>query len=376
MRLGKRMRVALVVLVPVVAFLGYELGLFLYGNYHYRAAEQALDRRDFDDASAHLEKCLDVSPRELPTRLLAAQAARRRHDYEEARRQLYAFKQNKGPAQALESEYRLMRAQQGDLDEARLLLSFCEDHPDDPDTPMALEAAIEGSLAALTDAFSASLTFAGGPAEEYVVKVQRGADLWLRLRPGKADQVQGLVWRARAHAYTNDQLKAKEDARRALELDPDHFEARMELAFFLTQDAPAEAAEQLERLRERHPDNVQVRFALAHLRRSLGQLDQARQLLDELLAAQPKHLLALVERGRVALDAEQFDKAEQLFRRAFAQAPDDPAVNLALSDCLQKIPGRSTDAKEYHERFLKLEAEQQQRRRGQAIQAGRPAPGG
>src|SRR5689334_23289329 len=94
-------RIALVLLVPVGAFLAYELGVFLWGRHHYRAAEEALDRRDFEAASAHLEKCLDVSPKDTDSRLLAAQAARRQGKFDEARHHLHLFKQAGGSANAL-----------------------------------------------------------------------------------------------------------------------------------------------------------------------------------------------------------------------------------------------------------------------------------
>src|SRR3954453_20890601 len=118
MHLSKRTWVALILLLPVAAFLTYQLGVYLYGRHHYRAAEEALDRRDFADASAHLERCLSVAPGDLPTRLLAAQAARRRHEWDEARLNVREFKQSGGPPEAEELDYHLMQAQQGDTNEA------------------------------------------------------------------------------------------------------------------------------------------------------------------------------------------------------------------------------------------------------------------
>ncbi len=363
MRLVTRTRVVLVVALPLTVLLAYALGTFLWRRHHYRAAEEALDRRDFAGAAAHLEQCLAVSPHDLPARQLAARAARRRHDYDEARHHLSLFTRENGPAEAVELELRLMQAQQGDRTEAAHWLSFCEDHPEDPGTPLRLEAAIEGSLVGLSQAFAASLTYGGGRWEEYATRVRRGADLWLRLRTGRADQVEGLVWRAQVEVFTNDLPEAKADVRKALELDPEHFGARLQMAFLLEQEAPAEAAVHLEKLRQRQPDNQRVCFELAEVQRGLGHLDEARDLLDELLAANPDHLGALLARGRVALEAEppQLEQAERWFRRARARAPDDPDVNLALADCLRMTPGRAAEAADYRERFLRLKAERAQR---------------
>jgi Tfp pilus assembly protein PilF len=367
MRLSKRMRIALVVLVPVLAFLAYELGVvYGYGNYHYRAAGQALDQRDFLGASAHLEKCFDVAPDNLSARLLAAQAARRRGDFEEANRQLHFIQRNKGPAEAVEAERRLMLAEQGDLREAQLLLAYCLEHPDAPETPLALESAIQGSLLALAEAFTESMTFGGGFAESFVLKVEKGADLWLQLRPGRADQVEGLLWHARACAMANDQLKAKEDVRKALELDPDHYDARFHMAMYLMQEAPTEAVEHFRRLAERHPEDRRVRFGLGSVLHSIGQLAEARQVLDGLLVANPRDVQVLIERGRVALDERQPIEAERFLRRALTESPNVPEVNLALCTCL-KLQGRGEEAEDYQKRFLELETEQRQRRQQELI---------
>src|SRR5207253_59476 len=104
---------------------------------------------------------------------------------------------------------------------------------------------------------------------------------------------------------------------------------------------PYQAVEHLKALRQRHPDNIQVLFGLASGLRSLGKYEEARKLLDEILAAQPNEVSALLERGLVALDARQFDEAERWLRRALAQKPDEPDINYSLSECLRKA-GKDT----------------------------------
>jgi tetratricopeptide (TPR) repeat protein len=237
------------------------------------------------------------------------------------------------------------------------LLSHCLDHPDDADTPPALEAGIEGSLKALVPAYTELKTFPGGSAAAQVKKLQQAADLWLRLRPGRADQADGMVWRARAHAYANEPLAARDDARKALELDSDHFQARLNLALFLAPDAPAEAATHFQKLRRHHPHDKRVLFGLASVRRDLGQLDEAQEVLDELLALDPDDFTALLERGLVALDAhpDRPEEAERWLRRAYDLDPNSAEVNLALSTCLTRA-GRATEARAYQERFQQLDA--------------------
>src|SRR5207249_1211141 len=158
------------------------------------------------------------------------------------------------------------------------------------ETPLILEALLVGTLDALEPFFSAGMVLdseKGGPLLE---RARRAVDLWLRVCPGRADQVQGLVWRGRIHAFASAQPQAVADFRKALELDPDHFDARLHLAQAVAQKAPAEAARHFQILRERDPTNNQVRFSLATIRRGLGQIEEARQVLDEMLADDPDNV--------------------------------------------------------------------------------------
>jgi len=75
MRVGdKRTRIALALVLLLVGFAAYRLYVY-WDGYHLRDAERALERRDFREASRHLEEYLTVRPNDLNARLLAAQAA-------------------------------------------------------------------------------------------------------------------------------------------------------------------------------------------------------------------------------------------------------------------------------------------------------------
>jgi predicted Zn-dependent protease len=351
---GKRMRIALLVLLLLPAGgAAYWAGRHFWGSYHYRAAEQALERRDFAEADAHLKKCLGASPGNLTWRLAAAQTARRRGDYRAAQDHLAAYEKEGGSADSLARERKLLLVQQGG-DPALIedLLSSCERSPDAPDTPPVLEAVLQGIDAALKSATAKGAK----PPAEYLARARRAADLWLRLRPGPADQAQGLVWRADFLRRGDDRPGAIADLRKAVEVAPDHFEARLELAELVAPEDPREAASLLEAVRQRHPDDNRVRYPLALVRRSLGQPDEAKHLLDEVLVSEPDHAAALVVRGQLALDAQQPDEAERLLRRAWTLAPDEPETNLALSNCL-KVVGRADEAKTYEDRFLQIKAQ-------------------
>ena len=89
----------------------------------------------------------------------------------------------------------------------------------------------------------------------------------------------------------------------------------------------------LDWLRERRPNDAEVRFLTARLRRNLGQPEEAGQLLDALLVSTPKKVPVLVERGRVAMDLKRPRDAEGWLHDALTLAPDNREVNIAMADC-------------------------------------------
>jgi tetratricopeptide (TPR) repeat protein len=336
MRIGDR-KIRLALLLVLVLALGgfavYQVDLYLEYGSHYRLAEQALQRRDFSQASLHLKQCLGCWPGDRPSRLLAAQTARRQGDFATALEHLKVYQENNGPPEPLNLEHRLFRIQQSDLTEGDLGLSFCAAHPEAGETPLILEACIEGSLKALGTTRSLAMVEEGGELAPHMALAQRALDQWFELRDSPVDQAQGLIWRSRLAHLANKVPKAVADLRRAIELDPNSIPARLQLALFVAAENPTEAAGHLYLLRQQAPTNTQVGLALAGVQRSLGQLEQAKQVLDELREASPNDVALLLQRGQVALDLQQVDEAERLWRRALELAPNHPAVR----DRLQQL---------------------------------------
>jgi tetratricopeptide (TPR) repeat protein len=346
---GRRFWLVLV-LLAVIGVASYRVGLHLWESYHYRAALAALDRRDFAGAGAHLDRCLELDGSDLATRLLAARTARRRNDYTTALTHLRAYEKGQGSPEAIALEHRLLQVQQGNTEQVADLLAFCRDQPDVPEVPLIREACIEGLLKAGSEP----------DAPQHIELARRAIERWIASRPLVADQAQGLVWRARAAAFANDQPASLADLRRALEIDPDHFEARLYLALFTADLSPADAAAHLRALHGRAPSDDRVRFALATVLRNLGELSEARQQLDDLLAAHPDHQMALAERGYVALELQDTADAEGWLRAALRLTPDDAQLNLALATCL-RLANRAAEAQPYQERFEKLDRQRASR---------------
>ena len=86
-----------------------------WASWQYHAAVQALDRFDFAAASTHLDNCLWVRPSDPEARLLAAQTARRRGDFDAADRHLRVAAKLAIPPDALAAEKSFLAVQSGDM---------------------------------------------------------------------------------------------------------------------------------------------------------------------------------------------------------------------------------------------------------------------
>jgi tetratricopeptide (TPR) repeat protein len=307
------------------------------GLYHFRAAERANARWDFDEARSHLAVCLEVWPESAPTRLLAARTARRANRLDEAERHLVRLQAAHGSSDQTAREWALLSAERGELDRVEDYLKSTV-APDDPDAPLVLEALARGYL--LTDRLGSLLEC---------------TQLWLQVRPGDTHALffRGLAWERLGHAG-----EAIPAYREAVAADPDNAEAQLHLGELLltgTQGA-AEALEHFERAQARRPSDVAARLGRARCHKALGNTAVARDLLDALLAEHPDNARALAERGRLALDENDAACAEARLRRAVALAPDDREALHGLIRALW-MEDKQQEAKELEPRFQKLSAD-------------------
>jgi Flp pilus assembly protein TadD len=323
-------------------------------NSELRSAQEAISRRDFQQAGEHLNNYLLTHPDDKAVRLLAAQAARRRGDFTAALSHLTKCQQLNGSNETVELEFRLLRVQQGKMTETGELISTYDNMREAAETPLVMEAIAIGVLKAISPNETAS-SFLTDAALPLLRAARQASDLWLTLRPDRVDQVVGLVWRGRIRAMEGEQAGGVGDLRKALELDPDNFSVRFHLASLIAQVDPAEAASHLAKLRNQSPNDSQVAFRLATAYRGLGHLDEAERVLDEMLSLNPNEVSVLVERGLVAMDRFQLFEAERFLFRAVKLAPNVPEVNLALSQFMQ-LRGETSKVKEYRDKFDRLEA--------------------
>lgn len=348
------------ILLPVASGIGLILYFMLKEpseSPELTAAKQALETRDFRQASIHLEKHLAEKPSDLAARLLAAQTARRERYYFNAAEHLQAYEQMGGRKDDVTMERRLTRAQEGDLREAKSLLREGRHRSNVRDAPLVIEAVVEGTLRVyLPEDTLKPLTVSKGDLVPTPDDLIESIELWLQVRGGRADQAQGYVWRGRANRVAGLYPQSVADFRKALELAPDHFEARWLLLFTISQEAPQECLEHLRFLHERQPENQQVALKLATVLRGLGRLLEAKSLLDSIIAQNPNSFDALLERGYVCMDEQNPEESERWLRMALRIAPDVGAANLALGRCLQ-IAGKTAEATQYLQIFERIEAQ-------------------
>jgi tetratricopeptide (TPR) repeat protein len=323
-----------------------------------RAAQAEIAKRDFAAALRLLNERLEQHPGDLSARIMAVQAARRNADYDQARQHMRVFELSDGPPLALELEQRLFAVQTGDPAEAALVDEFCRAQPDSSEFPLALEALIIGDLGKLTRPLESPdpLSLDDQPPE--LRRLLASVDVWLEKRPATADQVQGLVWRGRARRLAGDHPGAVADLQRALELDENHFEARAYLALIIAQDQPLESIAHFELLRQRHPNDIRLVYAIATASRSVGDWDRARDSLDEILRTHPRNAQVLLERARLALDEREPAAAKAFLDRAAAAGANNAQLHLVFARCMSML-GDPAAAKEHQEQFLKLDAKKQ-----------------
>jgi tetratricopeptide (TPR) repeat protein len=339
--LGARRRPRLLALLAALLALAGVLGYLgrgpLWRHLQRRAVLQALSRRDFAGAGARLARCLESWPGDAEWHLLAARAARCAGDHEEAGRSLDRCARLGGDRAGIALERALLVAQTGDPAPVEgYLRSLLRKKPAEED--LILEALAQGYLHA-----------------QRLPEALHCLDRWLEHQP---DNVEALLLRGQVLESWNDPEEAIASFRRAVAVDGEDEQARRRLALALVRaDRANEAIEHLEVLRRQCTD-AEVLLGLARSRRSLGQVAQARRLLDEVLALQPRNAEALSERGKLALQTGRAAEAEGPLRQALALAPYDRETNYTWYLCLRQL-GRAAEAARALETVQRIRADRQ-----------------
>jgi tetratricopeptide (TPR) repeat protein len=379
-RAAVRLRALVVGLVFVAlgGLVAYPIGRQLWAWQHYREAQRAVGRRDFQAARQHLARCLEVWASSAETHFEAARSARRAEDYTDADDELHEARRLGWAPEAIALEQALTRVQQGEFGRDEIpLLDYITAHENasDPEVPIILEALSKGYLRTyrLWEAFQ-TLT------------------QWLEREP---DNARAHLWRAWVAGRMHDFHGAEEDYGRAVECDPELEEARIRLAESVLRNGKVSLAlEHLSYLQQRLPENLLVDYDLAVCRHELGQDAEARTLLDQMFARHladvedlarrplwerqgpepgwwrevvrlapydqrhPHYVITLfvLALNQRALLAETVEGREPYLRRALALDPHNDQANFQLYVCLHRL-GRP-DAEQYRQRWEQIKKDQ------------------
>ena len=321
----------LLIVLAAAGYVCWFAGRQAWAEYHFRTATRLLGENRPAQALEHLQDTLRVWPHGFQTHLLAGRAARLTEAFDDAGEHLQECQQQDQESEPVLLEWAMLRAQRGevaDVDEYLKKL-VANNHPD---TLLILQA--------LTTGYLRMYRWSGA---------MQCLRIWLDRDP---DSVQALIYRGQAWRRVHEHQLALDDHRRALELDPDNEEARSAFVdSLLDSKQPAEAAQSLEVLLHRQPDNLAFQVKLARCRNELGQSAEAAVALDGILTVHPEYVPALTERGKVAIDQGNFDDAERWLRKSLAHKPSDQYTNLLLHQCL--LQARKTEAAKVQEAKLR-----------------------
>jgi putative PEP-CTERM system TPR-repeat lipoprotein len=160
---------------------------------------------------------------------------------------------------------------------------------------------------------------------------------------------------ARAHGFKSDLLLAKgqqdrAEARKALEdaiaADPNFLPARLSLISLLTDEREYDAAAKLlEETRKLAKGDLRLNYLDASLAFRRGDLDRARQQVQQVLKNLPEHVPSLVLAGAIELREKQPAAAEIHLRKAVARAPNHAGARQLLVQTYLRL-GQPAKAKE------------------------------
>jgi tetratricopeptide (TPR) repeat protein len=308
-------------------------GPYLWGWYHWSAAQSALARYHTAKARQHLQRCQWLWPNSPAVHLLAARADRRAGELEAAQAHLQKCQRLQSISEEVVMEGALLHVVGGDLPEYEEYLQ-ARMHKEPALAPLIWEGLTAGYLrmCRISDALAC-------------------LEAWLTAEP---DNVQALFLRGRLYRQIQVVQKYVPEFRRVVELDPERDDAREYLAGGLLEVGRFdEALSHLDSLLQRRPRDPELLVQMARCRNGLGQMKQARELLDEVLAEHPDHAAALRAYGQMTRQAGQLEEAEKWLRRAARVLPYDYSVQYGLQAVLKEL-GKTEAAKEQLARAQEL----------------------
>ncbi|MGL4421472.1 MAG: tetratricopeptide repeat protein, partial [Gemmataceae bacterium] len=331
------------IFIAVVAAGLLSLGLYriwasVSSNQKVRDAEVALDDRDYLRAKSLLEAAIIERPDSGQLHFLASRAARRQGDFKEARQLLKRSEELGWAEEAIKFERLLLDAQTIDFQRAEpVLVKYESADPPNPDAELVADVLILGYL------------------QQYELGTAlRLLEKWSGRRPR---DIKLRLWTHEIGYRLNARDMARRALVEALEINPEHEEARAKLAELLNDmHRAAEAKPHFEKLLQFQPKNRNYRFGLAKSLREMSDFEGARKILDTLLAEDNTNYFAMRDRAFIDLFTGKPQDALPRLEEAHRQNPYEIDVLMNYALCLEQM-GRSAEAKAIREKQVVAERE-------------------
>jgi tetratricopeptide (TPR) repeat protein len=283
-----------------------------------------------------------LDPGRADLQFMLAGAARRGGSYEQMESYLERAERLSWPVSEIQRQRSLAIIQMGDTRRAsQFVTEVMNRQLPDQDALEAYEALAKGYLASyrLKDAFFLMQHWIEWQPKAIPPRIQL-AELWER---------------------RHSPARAAEFYREVLEIDPDHFQARLKLAVSLGDEQKVpEAIAEYERLLAAHPTNAALMMGLAVNKERIGAIEEAKRLFqaavdspeaasNEMLFHEGTHSL-----GRIALKENRVEEAVELLRKSVSLRPTDAGAHYSLGIALARA-GQTDEAKREIQRSRELQ---------------------
>jgi tetratricopeptide (TPR) repeat protein len=301
----------------------------------WRQAHEAIAARDFPQAIAHLEQCLESWPFNAEAHFLMAQTCRRANRLGDWQQHLARAAVLHWPKDPIDLEMQLKRAQAGDIWEVEdALMNRLNTRP--PEEVVILEAVVNGLM-----------------ANDRLVDVNYITTLWIEEFP---EDWLPLIYRGNAQLRLKWTEKVIDDFQRVLELKPGEVEAHLSLAIVLANQGDVQKAlPHFEACSTQLPDDPRVLFGLGYCQYSLGRNAEARATLSQLLERHKDHAAGCFLQGKIELAEGEPEAAYRWLVRADRLAPKEGDVTTALLRVCGQL-GRTQEAERYQRLLEEIQA--------------------
>jgi tetratricopeptide (TPR) repeat protein len=324
-------RIVLYAIVLLAAVIAAENG---WAYYQLRSAKRAFRQEDYNQASDRLRSCRRIWSWRAEVYFWSARTARWQSDYSAAERYLHECRRLDYRLDELQLEWLLLRAMRGEIDElARGLAKTAEDnHPESVEI-----------LATMARVYIRSVRYN---------EAQACLALWLKIEP---NSVRALEWRGWVYERQDHSDDALADYQKALDLAPGRVDTRERLANLLLGIAkPQEALREFEILYEADPSNREFRTGIGRCRFVLGQRDEARAILEQVLSEEPGNASALRALAKIEQTSGHYLEAEALARKLIQIDAFDLQAHFVLFSSLQAQGDRASEAEKESQVYERL----------------------